>query len=84
MNLEEIKEAVSNGEKVCWKQSNYVVEKTLSKSYDPLSKEHIIVDDYDIVCRDNGHRIGLTWTDETTMNGKEEDFYIFEECEDAV
>ncbi len=25
---------------------------------------------------DNGHIIGLTWTDGTTLNGKEEDFYV--------
>jgi len=84
MKLEEIKEAVNSGKKVCWKQPNYVVEKTTGESLDPETLQHIPYEDYDIVCRSNDHRIGLTWTDGLTLNGKEEDFYILEECEDAV
>jgi hypothetical protein len=69
MTLEEIKAAVNKGKKVFWSNSLYEVKKGVY----PSGNEH-----WDIVCRSNGHSIGLTWTDEKTMNGKEDDFYIFD------
>ena len=64
MTLEEIIEAVDDGVKVYWKNNNYVVEKW--------------ADGYNIVCTHNRSAIGLTWMDDKTINGKEEDFYIGE------
>jgi len=84
MKLDEILEAVDCGKTVCWKQPNYVVKKTTSETLDPISLQYIPDEEYNIVCTSNQHTIGLTWTDGVTMNGKEEDFYILEECEDAV
>jgi len=63
MTAQEIKQAVDNGKTVFWKQENYKVVK------DNLGQ-------YLIECDNNGHCIGLTWTDGTTLNGKEEDFFI--------
>ena len=68
MNLAEIKAAVNDGKKVFWSNALYQVKKNIF----PSGNEN-----WDIVCSSNGHRIGLTWTDEKTLNGKEEDFYTF-------
>ena len=62
MTLIEIKQAVDVGKKVYWKTLRY--EAVKSK------------DDYSIVCESTGSYIGLAWTDGTTLNGKEEDFFI--------
>jgi hypothetical protein len=62
MNLQEIKSAIESGKKVCWANSRYEVIKHKDG-------------EFSIVC-DNGHSIGLTWTDGKTLNGKEDDFYI--------
>lgn len=62
MTLTEIKQAVDTGKRVYWKTLRY--EAVKSK------------DDYSIVCESTGSCIGLTWTDGTTLNGKEEDFFI--------
>lgn len=62
MNLSEIKEAVTQGETVCWSNERYkVVEDSIGR--------------WLIVC-DNGSTIGLTHKDGVTMNGEEKDFYI--------
>lgn len=62
MNLIQIMEAISSGMRVFWKSESY----------------EVIRDDkagrYLIRCA-NGHSIGLTWADNRTLNGKEEDFY---------
>ena len=63
MTLAEIKQAIEDGLKVYWKQSNYEVIK------DSIGQ-------YLICCTSNDHCIGLTWRDEVTMNGEEKDFYI--------
>ena len=65
MTVEEIKENVDNGKTVHWASDAYSV--VINKG-----------GDYDILCRINDHRIGLTWRDGITLNGKEEDFYIGE------
>lgn len=68
MNLQEIKEAVNNGKQVYWGNALYQVKKHINKKGG---------EDWNIVCESNGHCIGLTWTDEKTMNGKESEFYTF-------
>lgn len=63
MNLQQIKDAIAKGQTVHWSNTGYTVEQ---------SKSGI----YHIVFAGNGHRIGLTWLDGVTLNGKEEDFYV--------
>ena len=63
MNLNEIKQAISQGKTVHWSNRGYEVIKDDK-------------DQYLIVCKHNNHSIGLTWLDGVTMNGKEKDFYI--------
>ena len=62
MTLEEITSAVDAGKTVCWASPLYVVEKWKTG--------------YQIVCQSNRSAIGLTWQDGTTMNEKEEKFFI--------
>lgn len=62
MNLEEIKEAVNSGKKVHWSNDAYEVVKDK-------------IDQWFIKCNINNHSIGLTWKDNVTLNGKEEEFY---------
>jgi hypothetical protein len=68
MTLIEIKQAVNEGNKVHWVNSLYTVEKSYFRGTND--------EDWNIVCSLNNHCIGLTWTDEITMNGKESDFFI--------
>lgn len=70
MTLSEIKTAVESGKIVHWSSTYYTVIK------DKIGQ-------WLIKC-DNGHCIGLTWTDEVTMNGKEEDFFIVPEKEEKM
>jgi hypothetical protein len=63
MNLQEIKQAISEGKTVHWE--NQLYEVVLDK-----------LGQYLIKCKMNGHCIGLTWADGTTMNGEEKQFYI--------
>jgi len=67
MNLQQIKQAISEGKKVYWSSLLYEV------IYDDKNKDYLIK-----CTSSNGHSIGLTWTDGVTMNGKEEDFYILD------
>lgn len=67
MTLEEIKAAVRAGKKVHWSNDIYEVRLTPARGF---CKEQWL-----IVCTANNHCIGLTHTDEITMNGKEEEFY---------
>ena len=67
MKLKEIKQAIQEGKKVFWANRNYEVIK------DSIGQ-------YLIKCRLNGHCIGLTWLDNSTMNGEEKDFF----CEGNV
>jgi hypothetical protein len=65
MNLEQIKHAIAQGNKVHWSNSAY----------------DVIVDSvgqYLIKCNLNDSCIGLTWRDGVTMNGKEDDFFTME------
>lgn len=61
MTLDEIKTAIEAGRTVHWSNSGYSV----IKSHDQYLIRHT-----------NGHCIGLTWADNTTLNGKEADFYL--------
>ena len=62
MNVQEIKEAVINGEKVCWCNDAYeVIQDNLER--------------FLIKCNINGSCIGLTHTDNVTLNGHEDEFY---------
>jgi hypothetical protein len=76
MNVEEIKAAVDEGKTVCWGHEGYEAQKFESKSLDPDTLQSIPYKKYEIVCLSNNHMIGLTWADETTLNGKEEDFFV--------
>jgi hypothetical protein len=63
MTAQQIKDAVLQGNKVFWNHSGY----------------EVIEDDNNqwfIRYIPNGHCIGLTWQDGTTLNGNEQDFYI--------
>ena len=63
MTLAEIKEAIAEGKTVCWSNDQYTIK-------------HGADGDLVIHCATNYHRIGLTWRDGVTLNGREEDFYI--------
>lgn len=63
MTVEEIKEAVNLNLNVYWTNKGYQVIK------DRLNQYHII-------CLDNQDSVGLTHKDNTTLNGKEEEFFI--------
>jgi len=63
MTLQEIKQAIADGKSVFWKDINYKVVLDAKGQY--LLKS-----------QSNNHCIGLTWADDVTLNGKEEDFYI--------
>jgi hypothetical protein len=65
MNLEEIKNAISMGKKVYWK--NFLYEVVLDCK-----------NQYFVTCKSNNYSIGLTWADNVTLNGDESDFFIAE------
>lgn len=62
MTLQEIKDAIASGKTVYWSNLAY---KVVKDKYDQ----------YFIKCTINNDCIGLTLADDTTMNGKEEDFF---------
>jgi hypothetical protein len=62
MNLNEIKSAIANGERVFWQTPTYEV------ILDSVGQ-------YLIKCHFNGFCIGLTHRDNVTMNCKESDFF---------
>lgn len=65
MTLAEIKQAIADGKTVCWGNVGYtVVNAQQHKKDNYLIKHH------------SGHCIGLTWADGTTLNGKEDEFFI--------
>lgn len=63
MNLREIKQAVDEGKTVYCGSLMYQVIKDKNN-------------EYLIKCTSNGYCIGLTWSDGTTLNSKEEDFFM--------
>jgi hypothetical protein len=64
MTLDEIKDAVRAGKRVCWSNRGYEV------------RHWPINDEYVIVCVSNDNAIGLTWMDGVTVNGRPEEFFI--------
>lgn len=62
MTLQQIKEAIEQGKKVYWSNLSYEVIKDNKDQY--------------LIKHSNGSCTGLTWADNTTLNGKEEDFFI--------
>ncbi len=78
MDLSEIKSALGEGKKVHWSNQGYIVEMSSREYLCPITLQYIPCEEYEIVCTANEHRVGLTWTDGVTLNGKEEDFYVGE------
>lgn len=66
MTLPEIKNAVRQGKEVYWLTPAYRV--TTDKNQQWMIK-----------CLLNGHSIGLTWYDGTTLNAPEDEFFVNEE-----
>ena len=66
MKLKEIKKAVLDGKTVHWSHSNYQVIKDSVGQW-------LIFSEFNNDC------FGLTWQDEVTLNGREDQFYIAEE-----
>ncbi len=62
MTLQEIKTAIEEGKKVHWSNEAYQVIKDNKNQY--------------LIKHMGGHCIGLTWNDNVTINGKEQDFFI--------
>lgn len=62
MTLSEIKTAIAAGKKVCCNNTSYSVIQDGDGQY--------------LIRHINGHCIGLTWQDDVTMNGNENDFFI--------
>lgn len=65
MTVSEIKKAVDAGKQVFWASLNYAVIKDNIGQYLIHSK-----------CND--HYIGLTWRDGTTLNGREDEFFVYQ------
>ena len=63
MNLQEIKDAVKSGQTVYWN----------SKIYEVIQDK---LGQWMIKCTSNNSCIGLTWADEVTLNGKENEFFL--------
>lgn len=62
MTLDQIKQAIDQGQKVYWSNTSYEVIK------DKIGQ-------YLIKYKPNNYCIGLTWTDEVTLNGQEDEFF---------
>jgi hypothetical protein len=67
MTLAEIKTALAEGKRVFQHHKGYEV---LTGFYDDGEQW------WHITCLQNDYTIGLTWRDGTTMNGKENEFFI--------
>ena len=65
MTVDEIKAAVDAGKHVFWVSFNYPIIKTQNG--------------YIIHSKSNNHSIGLTWRDGTTLNGREDEFFVYQE-----
>lgn len=76
MTVNEIEDAVRKGKKVHWTTDNYIVDMHTVKGRNFPGTEEVSSEQFDILCLSNDHRVGLTWIDGVTLNGKEEDFYV--------
>jgi hypothetical protein len=63
MTTQQIKDAVLQGNKVYYSH----------KGYEVITDKH---NQWFIHCIANGHCIGLTWADDKTLNGIEQEFFI--------
>lgn len=68
MTAQEIKDAVRQGKQVFW--SNPAYEVKLHKYYGTEEEQWLIT------CSLNNYSWGLTWADDVTLNGKEDQFYV--------
>jgi hypothetical protein len=73
MNLTEIKQAVREGKTVHWASTGYVVKLSVKND----------VEYWSIVCTWNNNCVSLTGSDDTKLEGKEEDFFISDDKENA-
>lgn len=73
MNLTEIKQAVREGKTVHWASTAYVVKLSVKND----------VEYWSIVCTWNNNCVSLTGSDDTKLEGKEEDFFIRDDKENA-
>ena len=62
MQLADIKKAVDAGETVHWANTGYTVVRGDLGGY--------------YITHHNGHCVGLTWEDGSTLNGEEGDFFV--------
>ena len=62
MTLQEIKASCLSGKTVHWTNKSYRVIKDSKNQW--------------FILHDGGNCIGLTWADDKTLNGREEDFYM--------
>lgn len=62
-SIEDVTEAVRNGEMVYWSNFGYIVE------YDAIRES------FDVVYQPSGHRSGLFWADGKTTDYKVSDFF---------
>ena len=69
MNLEQIKTALANGERVYWMNNGYEVIRDSIGQY--------------LIEHEAGHCIGLTHQDGQTLNGKEEEFFTISAAENV-
>jgi len=69
MTLAEITAAVDAGKTVHWRTKSYTVRRGQGSSASNPATRYFI-------CHDGGNCIGLTWSDGTTLNGKEIDFCL--------
>ena len=71
MNLQQIKDALKNGDRVYWcNTANEVIQDKTGQ--------------YLIVHKWTGYAIGLTWADNVTMNGDESDFFCIKQPEQVT
>ena len=69
MNLEQIKTALANGERVYWVHNGYEVIRDNLGHY--------------LIQYEDGHCIGLTHRDGVTLNGKEKEFFTIKAAENV-
>lgn len=74
MNLDQITSAVDQGRTVHWQIPAYRVIKGPAH-HDAPGNDNNPAARY-LICHDSGQCIGLTWSDGTTLNGKEVDFCL--------
>ena len=72
MNLDDIKQAVRDGKKVCWASSAYEVINPIKDLENPDNEQWLVR------CKWNNHCVGLTRSDNVTLADKPEQYFIDE------